>query len=175
MTDREDDLQPTGKSPQGGVSRIGPNLHRLTEFVDSSGKVIQRMVIPLRVEFQFRDVAEIIVGACVLAIPVSFTEEVWELGSNLPLLNAIAISLLSGVFVAIFVYVKFYLGSLREHVAKFMGRVVATYLITLVVAVVLLALLQKLPVVDDPATAVKRAFLVAFPGVFSATVVDSLK
>jgi uncharacterized membrane protein len=174
MPEPEDDSQPTVGSDQD-VSLAGSGSHGAAGLVDASGKVISRLVNPLGVDFHFRDVAELLVGACVLAIPISYTEEVWVLGSELPMLNAFVISLLSAAFVALFVYMKAYHGHLRKHLKPFVSRVVATYVITLVVAAVLLALLEKLPVGEDPATALRRIFLVAFPAAFSATVVDSLK
>ena len=93
----------------------------------------------------------------------------------MPMLNALLISVFSAVFVGLFVYIKFYRGQLREHLKLYSCRVISTYLVTLAVAFVLLALLQKLPLSDEPATALKRIFLVAFPASFSATVVDSLR
>ncbi len=147
----------------------------VTELVDSSGRVVQRLINPLGVKFRFRDVAEVIVGGCVLAIPVSFTEEVWVLGSELPMLNACLISLFSAAFVALFVYVKYYRGAFAGNLKEYLKRVIATYGLTLVLAAVLLLLVEKLPLEEDPATALRRIFLVAFPASFSATVVDSLK
>jgi len=136
---------------------------------------IQRIAAPLMVELRWQDIAQIVVGACVLSVPVSYTEEVWILGEQLPTGKVVMIALFSLTFVALFVYLNFYRHNLKTNVGKFLGRVAATYFITGTVAACLLLFVDKLPLVLDPATAVKRVILVAFPGCFSATVLDSLK
>ena len=59
------------------VERIGRNgyLHRFIPIFDKSGKVIQRVVKPLMVEFRARDAMQTVVGASILAIPAAYTEE----------------------------------------------------------------------------------------------------
>ena len=63
---------------------------------DEAGDIYR--IVPMLVEFELRDVIEIIVGACVLAIPVAFTEEVWVLGEQLPLLNVMGVTRVSSVW-----------------------------------------------------------------------------
>ena len=87
------------------IARIGRAgyLHSIIPIVDSSGEVIQRIVKPLMVELKLKDVIQIFVGASLLAIPMAYTEETWQLGETLPLLNIGILSLLSLIFIAIFV------------------------------------------------------------------------
>ncbi len=140
------------------------------------GDVVQRVSRDLLMaELHWRDVAQIVVGACVLCIPVSYTEEVWVLSEQLPARKAVFVALFSLTFVALFVYLNFYRRNMKANAWKFVGRVAATYFITGTVAAFLLFSIDKLPLVLDTATAVKRVILVAFPGCFSATVIDSLK
>ena len=68
------------------------------------------------VELRIRDVIQIIVGATILAIPLAFTEETWQLGEKLPVLNVFALGLLSVLFIAIFVYVNFYRFYLKGYI-----------------------------------------------------------
>ena len=124
------------------------------------------------VEHQF---AQLVIGACVLAIPIAFTEEVWVLGQQLPAVNIIGIAITSIVFLAFFAYFIFYQDHLRGHEWQFLLRVGAAYLVTFSVAALLLTLFDKCPWSTDPATALKRVVLVTFPASFSATVVDSLR
>ncbi len=64
----------------------------------------------------------------------------------------------------------------KDNIAKIeVNRVVATYLVTLLVSAAVLMMLTKLSVLTEPLVALKRVILVAFPASFSATVVDSLK
>ncbi|MFC1589880.1 hypothetical protein ACFL42_00145 [Candidatus Omnitrophota bacterium] len=66
------------------IKRIGGYLHKVIPIVDSTGKVVQRVIAPFMVELKPRDILQIIVGASVLAIPIGLTEEAWVLGEQLP-------------------------------------------------------------------------------------------
>jgi len=44
----------------------------------------------LHLEFQLKDVLQVMIGASILSIPVGFTEETWYLGETLPMANIIA-------------------------------------------------------------------------------------
>ena len=159
------------------VKRLGRNghLHRIIPIVDKSGKVVQRVVKPLMVEFRTRDAMQTVVGASILAIPAAYTEEAWNLGRDLPLLNIGAIAAISVLFVAMFVYFNFYMRYLREFLGQYITRVTSTYLIALVVVAVLLTLVGQCPWGLDNALAIKRIIVVAFPASMSATVTDALK
>lgn len=157
------------------VERIHGQLHGVHTILDKTGKEIHRVVQPLMVEMRIRDVAQLVVGACVLAIPVAFTEEVWVLGQQLPATNIVGITITSIVFLSIFAYFIFYQDHLRGHEWQFLLRVSTAYLVTFGVAALLLTLFDKCPWAADPTTALKRVVLVTFPASFSATVVDSLQ
>lgn len=163
------------KGLKSTIARIDGRLHRVRSFQDASGKVIQQVLSPLMVEFRFQDICEIVVGACVLAIPVAFTEEAWRLGEELPWPNVIAIAFISLITISLFVYVTYYRDHLRGYVPQFLMRVFACYIITLFVVATILIVFQKFPWQTDPATAIRRLILIGFPACFSATVVDSLK
>jgi uncharacterized membrane protein len=164
-----------GRQPRPLVKRIDGELHSIRRLLDDSGNVVQQIATPLMVEFRLSDVCQILVGACVLAIPVAYTEEVWTLGKELPLANILTICLMSMAFVATFGYFLFYRGHFKGNEFEFVKRVIAVYVITILVAATLLTTFQKCPWTTDPATAIGRIILVAFPACFSATVVDSLK
>jgi hypothetical protein len=57
---------------------------------------------------------------------------------------------------------------------EFIWRTISLYLVTIIVCAAILLVIDKLPVTDNPAVALKRCVLVAFAASFSATVVDSL-
>ena len=170
MTDKKDDQESADN-----LQRINGQLHIVQEIVDGAGNVVQQVVSPLMVEFQLRDVLQILIGACVLCIPVAFTEEVWNLGTTLPLGNTIGIVALSLLFLGFSGYFIFARGHFRGNEWDFVKRLACGYLITFSVSVLILFLIQKFPLVSDPSTALTRAILVTFPGCFSATVVDSLR
>jgi len=169
---RQDD---TSSASQPAVERIQGELHTVRSLLDQSGNVVYRVVTPLMVELRWRDVAQLIVGACVLAIPVAFTEEVWVLGEELRIVNIVGIVLTSIMFLSLFAYFIFYQNHLRGHEFDYLKRVAAAYFITFSVSALLLMLFDKCPWGTEPLIAVKRTVLVTFPACFSATLVDSLK
>ena len=157
------------------VRRIGGYLHHVVPIVDGAGKVLNYALHPLMVEFRPRDLMQIIVGASILAVPVAFTEETWNLGAQLPLANVIGLSSLSLVFIAFFVYFNFYRFTFKGHVFAYGKRVAAIYLFSLLVVGSLLTIIQKCPWGIDNLLALKRILIVAFPASMSAAVSDTLK
>ena len=159
------------------VERLGRNgyLHRIIPIVDKAGNVVQRLVKPLEVEFRLRDALQTVVGASILAIPAAYTEETWDLGSQLPAANIVGIAALSIFFIATFVYYNFYKSYFAQFKAQYFIRVIATYLISLLVVAALLALVDKTPWGVDNALAIKRIIVVGFPAAMSATVADAIK
>jgi len=163
------------KNPDEMVKRIGGYLHRVVPIKDATGKVLNYALKPLMIEFRPRDVMQVIVGASLLSIPVCFTEEVWVLGAELPLANVIGLSILSALFIGLFVYYNFYRFNLKGHVLEFVKRIAGTYILSLVVVALLLTIINKCPWGVDNLTAIKRILIVAFPASMSAEVSDSIK
>ncbi|UCH85489.1 MAG: DUF2391 family protein [Candidatus Latescibacterota bacterium] len=164
-------------SQEVSIQRMGRNgyLHRVIPIVDKSGKIVQRVVKPLMVEFRVRDVLQVVVGASILAIPAAYTEEAWNLGRDLPIRNILGIACVSIVFIATFVYFNFYKSYLGRYLGQYLTRVVSTYLIAAIVVAALLTLVGQCPWGVDNVLAIKRIIVVAFPASMSATVTDALK
>ncbi len=160
---------------QETVHRVGGYLHRLVPVVDASGKVVQHALRPLMVELRSRDLIQILVGSSILAIPVGFTEETWNLGRTLPTANVVILAAVSLTFIALFVHFHFYKGYLRQYVTNYVLRVIAIYLISLAVVGLLLTIIQQCPWATDWVLAVKRVVIVTFPASLSATLADALK
>jgi uncharacterized membrane protein len=165
----------TDIDPRGTIHRIDGHLHRRIPILDSGGNVVEHVLRPLMVELHARDIAQIFVGASMLAIPVGFTEETWDLGRTLPLANVIALAVISVAFTAFFIHLHFYRGYLTQYAPDFVKRVLAVYAISLIVVGVLLTVIQQCPWATDWVLAVKRVVIVAFPASLSATVADALK
>ena len=106
---------------------------------------------------------------------MAFTEETWQLGETLPLLNIGFLAILSITFIAIFVYANFYRYYLQGFVFEYIKRVIAIYLISLFVVGFLMTVIQQCPWGVDNVLAFKRIILVAFPASMSAVAVDALK
>ncbi|MBW2963527.1 DUF2391 family protein [Candidatus Woesearchaeota archaeon] len=129
----------------------------------------------IRVEFHFKDLLQVIIGASILAIPVGFTEETWRLGETLPWLNVFILGGLSLLFISAFVYDHYYRGKLNEHWFVFIERVVLTYVVSFLVVAVLLTVIQRTPWSLDLVLSLKRVAIVTFPSTLSAAIADVLK
>ncbi len=121
-----------------------------------------------------RDIAELAIGACIMAFPLAVTEEVWNLSAELSLGRSLLIAFGTLLVVAVLVWMLFYHGQTPEDRRHFVWRVMAAYGLALLVAALLLAGIDRLPLLGDPVLALKRTILVAFPASFAATAVDSL-
>lgn len=163
------------ESAQYSIRRIGSLLHKVIPIVDGAGKVVQFVARPLMVELRRRDIMQILVGASLLSIPVGFTEEVWGLGQRLPLANVALLGVASIGFVALFVYYNFYRELFREYWFEFVKRVMAIYLLSLVVVAALLSVIQVAPWGVDNLLAAKRVVIVAFPASMSAALSDAIQ
>ena len=157
------------------IERRNGRLHSIHEVRDSAEGLLSQLAEPLQVELHGNDIAQLVAGACALAIPVAYTEEVWGLGSTLSSERILLVALASVVSLSFFVRSLFYPGrDLHEYRFEFVKRVLASYLTTLTVAMLLLILIDKGPF-DDLALALRRAVLIAFPASFAATAVDYIK
>ncbi|MFH1820595.1 MAG: DUF2391 family protein [Candidatus Nealsonbacteria bacterium] len=157
------------------IIRVGGLLRELLVIKDEGGRVLHKTLSPFMVEFHFKDAFQVIIGAAILSIPVSFTEEVWNLGEKLPLNNVLGILLMSLLFISAFVYFNFYKGNVKGHGFEFLKRIVFTYLLSLGVVSILMTLIQQAPWQLDYVLALKRIIIVTFPASMSGTLVDTLK
>ena len=157
------------------IKRIGGYLHKIVPIADSKGNVQHHAIIPFMVELKPRDVMQIIVGASILAIPVAFTEEAWVLGEHLSSNRVLILTVLSIFFIATFVYFNFYRYHLIDHLSEYIKRVLATYILSVIVVAVLLTVIEKCPWGINNILAIKRIIIVAFPASMSASVSDTIK
>jgi uncharacterized membrane protein len=122
----------------------------------------------------WRDIAEIIVGSCVLAFPVSVTEEVWRISETLSPSRVLYLLSWSVLFIAIFTYHRYFSGRIRGHVGRFVLRVCATYFVTMACTASILLALNQLTTAETASIALTRVIIVSFPASFAATVVDGM-
>lgn len=124
--------------------------------------------------FNLEDIGQITIGAFALAVPISFSQEAWDLGETLSWYNLTLILTLSVSFLALFAYQSIFQGSVSKRFFVYVFRVFAAYALTLIVVALLLFALDKFPLLDDPITAVKRLIIVAMPASMGAIIVDSI-
>lgn len=157
------------------IVRVGGKLHKLTPIVDQAGRIVHHAITPLMVEIKSADLVQILVGAAVLSVPVSLTEEAWNLAEQLSTARIGALGSLSLSLIAAFVYCNFYRHHLREHLGAYATRVLLTFFASLFVAGLLLTLLDRCPWGTDDMLALKRIVIVAFPASMSAALSDSIR
>ena len=126
------------------------------------------------VQFVRRDIAEIAVGACVMAFPAATAHEIWDLGEELTVLRVLLFGLASLFFLGVLVFLLHHGPEVSGDRGVFLQRVLSTYGLTLVIAALLLLGIDHLDLLGHPLVAIKRTVLVAFPACFAATVVDNL-
>lgn len=175
MTNNSPHTTSSEKDSRSSIERVGGYLHRVVPVFDVTGKIISYSLKPFMVEFKLRDVLQVIVGSVILAIPVAFTEEVWVLSQELPFKNVIWLSVLSVVFVALFVYYNFYKNNLTKYWKEYLKRVISVYMISLAVVALILIIIGKFPWEANRLVAIKRMIIVAFPASMSGIISDTIK
>jgi uncharacterized membrane protein len=157
------------------VVRVNGGWQEITTVYDNLGNILSKIVSPLRVEFNLKDVLQIILGASLLALPVGFTEETWNLGASLSTERITWFFVLSILFISLFVYYNSYRGRFRRYWFGFVKRVIFTYLFSFLVVALLLLLIDKTPWQEDWLLSLKRVLIVTFPCSLSAVIADNIK
>lgn len=125
--------------------------------------------------FFIHDLIQVIVGATILAMPVGFTREVWDLSADLPAINIIGIFIISIIFISIFTYYHYHNISVKKNWKLFLKRVSLTYVFSFITVCILLILIGKASVYNDLIISLKRAIIVTLPASMGATVADTIK
>ena len=155
------------------IDRINGQLYQTFIIKNDQGAELQRINVPLKVEIKIKDILEILVGASVLAVPVAFTEEVWNMGDYLPWFNVILLSVVNMAFLGSFIYFSSYRRHINMFRKEFFMRVVFTFILSLLIVGLLLTIVDKCPWFSDFQIALKRIVIGAFPASMSATVTDN--
>lgn len=161
-------------SLSSGLHRVDGQLHHVQHIHDDDGNLITTVTGPLKVEFRLEDIGQLAAGACVMALPVALTEEIWDMGGELSLLRTFVILTVSLITLTCFIWSLFYVKKAADYQGHFFRRVISAYLITFLISFLLLFLFDKAPL-DDLRLALTRTIIVAFPASFAATVVDFIK
>ena len=127
----------------------------------------------MKAHFNFEDLSQTFVGAFALAVPISFSEEAWNIGPSLPLLNLLLIFSLSVLFLAFFTYESVFRGDVKHRIGAFFFRLLVAYTIASLVVALLLFALDKFPLILAPEVAIKRLIVITMPASMGAIVVDS--
>ncbi|PIS04982.1 MAG: hypothetical protein COT81_03600 [Candidatus Buchananbacteria bacterium CG10_big_fil_rev_8_21_14_0_10_42_9] len=157
------------------IVKVAGKLRELTTVKDEAGNILHKALSPLTVKFHPRDFFQVIVGAAIISIPVSYTEEAWRLGQSMPMLNVLILLAISLLFVAAFIYSNSYKGRLKQFGFDFIKRLILTYLISFGVVTLILVLIGQAPWSTDWLLAFKRTVIVGFPASMSGALADTIK
>ena len=124
--------------------------------------------------FNLEDAIQLAIGAFVLAVPISFSEEAWRIGETLPLGNLLLLVSLSLGFISLYAFQSVFQGNIRHREVSFFFRVSVAYAIALAVASLALLSLDKLPLFSDVDTALRRIAVIAMPASMGGIIVDGM-
>ncbi|NCO11334.1 hypothetical protein CO038_02955 [Candidatus Pacearchaeota archaeon CG_4_9_14_0_2_um_filter_39_13] len=125
--------------------------------------------------FFIHDLVQVIIGATILAIPVGFTQEVWEFSIDLPIINIVGIFIVSVIFISIFTYYHYHNISVKKNWKLFIKRVSLTYVFSFITVCILLILIGGASLYSDLIISLKRAVIVTLPASMSAAIADTIK
>jgi uncharacterized membrane protein len=137
--------------------------------------VIETFAKPFIPEFKLKDVLQVVIGASILAVPIGFTQETWDLGESMPMSNVLGLLMLSLAFVSMFTYYHYHRRTDYKHWEVYVKRVFSTYVFSFLVVAIILGLIQKTPWGIDALLAFKRIVIVTFPASMSGVIADTLK
>ena len=135
---------------------------------------IEHAADKLKPELKLHDIMKILVGASMLAIPTSLTEEVWDLGKALSWTNVMIMFVVEYTIIAAFILLESHKEHQKIYPREGIKRVLAILLLSAGIIGMFLALAGQLPLFTDTAVAVKRVIIGMLPASMSATVLDSL-
>ncbi len=127
----------------------------------------------MKLNFNLEDASQVAIGAFALAVPISFSEEAWSLSETLPAGNIMLMACLSVIFLAFFAYESVFQGDIAYRIPVFLIRILIAYTVAGLVVALVLAALDKFPIVSEPVIAVKRLIIIAMPASMGAIIVDS--
>lgn len=127
----------------------------------------------MKLNFNTEDAGQLIIGSFALAVPISFSEELWKLSATLPFENLLVIFMISIIFLSFFAYGSVFQGDIKNRIFIFVFRIIIAYLVTILVVSIVLVSIGKLPLLTETAIAIKRLIIIAMPASVGGIVVDS--
>lgn len=127
----------------------------------------------MKSSFNFEDIIQICVGAFALAVPISFSEEAWQLAQTLPFTNLLLLLSLSFLFLSLYTFESVFQRNIHTRRLLFVSRIIFAYVITFFIVALVLLSINKLPLLTEPLVALKRIVVISMPASMGAIIVDS--
>ncbi len=119
------------------------------------------------------DVVQLIFGALIFGVPAAYTQETWDLGTQLGFFNYFFLFLLSTILIALIVFHTGYqIHNIKTLEHLYVRRVLLSYLFIFLSCTTFLVLIGKAPWFTDPLIALQRTIMIAVPGSISGITAD---
>jgi uncharacterized membrane protein len=122
-------------------------------------------------KMNFEDISQIVIGAAVMAIPIAFSEELWNFGETLPLPNILMLAILSVSIQFFYTNFSLFQGN-EERYSRIFFRVLLNYVITFLTVGIILFALNRPSLSSDLLVGFKRMVILRFPASLGAVIVD---
>ncbi|MEM4325733.1 MAG: DUF2391 family protein [Candidatus Pacearchaeota archaeon] len=130
------------------------------------------------VSFELKDIIQIIIGACILAVPIGFTEEAWRLGEILPISNIIFLLVLTLCFITLFTYYHYHKEKInlnpKHQITQLIKRVFATYIFSFLIVGIILETIKVTAWFSNFLLSFKRTIVITFPAAIGAVISDRI-
>jgi uncharacterized membrane protein len=145
-------------------------------MVKKRADLLRSLVSPIIPRFTQKDMLQVVIGASILAVPVGFTQETWDLGGVLPLRNILGLLALTVIFISMFTHYQYHHRAQVKMRGEFLKRVFFTYAFSFLIVALILSLIHQGFFSPDVShlLAFKRTVIVTFPCSLSASLADTL-
>lgn len=121
------------------------------------------------------DVVQLLFGALIFGIPAAYTQETWDLGTQLSFFNYLFLFLLSTLLIALIVFhTGYHIHNIKTLEKIYVKRVLLSYIFIFLSCTTFLVLIGKAPWVTDPIIALQRTIMISVPGSISGITADIL-
>lgn len=122
-------------------------------------------------KLNLEDISQMVIGAAVMAVPIAFSEELWNFGETLPALNIVLLFCIS-LFIQFF-YTHFSIFQGRESRKRIIAsRVLLNYVLTFITVAIILLALNRLSFTSNYLVGFYRIIILSFPASLGAVIVD---
>ncbi|MDP3728331.1 MAG: DUF2391 family protein [bacterium] len=122
------------------------------------------------------DVVQLVFGALIFGIPAAYTQETWDLGTQLHFVNYLFLFLLSILLIALII---FHAGYNRHNIKTlehlYTRRVLLSYMFIFLSCTTFLVLIGKAPWFIDPLLALQRTIIISVPASISGITADIIR
>lgn len=167
------------------VEEIKEDIEEIKEDIGAMRKMTQKgknifsrvatSVLPDK--FEFKDIAQQIVGAAILSAPFAVTEEVWNLANNLDVGHIIALIIITLTFdILLFYYTKYQKLEKKKFIFAVPARIFSIIVVTYTTSFLILTVLGVIGgQIQEPVWAVKLVVLVGLFANIGAGTADLIR